>query len=237
MNVFKKLQDARVKLHNTQLHKSGKNNFAKFNYFELADFIPTVTKIFNELGLCGVVSFTGDTAYLTVYNVDGEKDDFVTFTSPLVMASMDRVQPIQSLGATHTYLRRYLWLMAMEIVENDVVDAAEPAESPSLKMPFKAAKVETPKVETPKAAVIPTAKTAIDMNDGEWTIKSDNVVANLPAVILAANTLLDIAKTEDDLLVIFQKNRKVFDEIQAASPKDYEEIINNFAATKEKLKK
>jgi hypothetical protein len=127
--------------------------------------------------------------------------------------------------------------MAMEIVENDVVDAAEPAESPSLKMPFKAAKVETPKVETPKAAVIPTAKTAIDMNDGEWTIKSDNVVANLPAVILAANTLLDIAKTEDDLLVIFQKNRKVFDEIQAASPKDYEEIINNFAATKEKLKK
>jgi hypothetical protein len=237
MNVFKKLQDARVKLHNTQLHKSGKNNFAKFNYFELADFIPTVTKIFNELGLCGVVSFNSDTAYLTIYNVDGEKDDFVTFTSPLVMASMDRVQPIQSLGATHTYLRRYLWLMAMEIVENDVVDAAEPAESPSLKMPFKAAKVETPKVETPKASVIPTAKTAIDMNDGEWTIKSENVVANLPAVILAANTLLDIAKTEDDLLVIFQKNRKVFDEIQAASPKDYEEIINNFAATKEKLKK
>jgi hypothetical protein len=237
MNVFKKLQDARVKLHNTQLHKSGKNNFAKFNYFELADFIPTVTKIFNELGLCGVVSFNSDTAYLTIYNVDGEKDDFVTFTSPLVMASMDRVQPIQSLGATHTDLRRYLWLMAMEIVENDVVDAAEPAESPSLKMPFKAAKVETPKVETPKASIIPTAKTAIDMNDGEWTIKSDNVVANLPAVILAANTLLDIAKTEDDLLVIFQKNRKVFDEIQAASPKDYEEIINNFAATKEKLKK
>ena len=42
MNVFKKLQDARVKLHNTSLNKSGKNNFAKFNYFELADFIPTV---------------------------------------------------------------------------------------------------------------------------------------------------------------------------------------------------
>jgi hypothetical protein len=237
MNVFKKLQDARVRLHNTQLHKSGKNNFAKFNYFELADFIPTVTKIFNELGLCGVVSFTSDTAYLTIYNVDGEKDDFVTFTSPLVMASMDRVQPIQSLGATHTYLRRYLWLMAMEIVENDVVDAAEPAESPSLKMPFKAARVEAPKAEAPKASVIPKAKTAIDMNDGEWTISSDNVVANLPAVLLAAETLLEIAKTEDDLLVIFQKNRKVFDEIQAASPKDYEEIINKFAATKEKLKK
>ena len=119
MNVFKKLQQARVKLHGTSLNKSGKNSFAKFNYFELSDFIPTVTKIFNELGLCGMVSFTDTTAYLTIYNVDGEKDDFITFTSPLVMAAMDRVQPIQNLGATHTYLRRYLWLMAMEIVEND----------------------------------------------------------------------------------------------------------------------
>ena len=229
MNVFKKLQEARVKLHNTQLHKSGKNNFAKFNYFELADFIPTVTKIFNEMGLCGVVSFTANDAYLTVYNVDGEKDDFVTFTSPLVMASMDRVQPIQSLGATHTYLRRYLWLMAMEIVENDVVDAAEP-EAQSLKQPFKPAKA---------ASAIPAipakATTTVNMNDGEWTIKSEDVAANLPAAILAVEAFLAIASSEEDLKTIFLKNRKVFDEIQAVSPNDYSDLMSKFSETKEKL--
>lgn len=227
MNVFKKLQEARVKLHGTSLNKSGKNNFAKFNYFELADFIPTVTKIFNDLGLCGIVSFSASDAFLTVYNVDGEKDDFVTFTSPLVMASMDRVQPIQSLGATHTYMRRYLWLMAMEIVENDAVDAAEPA-TPTLAPPFKPA----------KAAPIPApkAKVATNMNQDGWTITSDNVIENLPAIVLAVEALLAVVKTEEDLMTIFQKNKKVFDEIKAHSEQEFEALMAKFTATKEQLK-
>ena len=230
MNVFGKLQKARVQLHGTALNKSGKNSFAKFNYFELADFIPTVTKIFNEVGLCGVVSFSADTAYLTVYNVDGEKDDFVTFTSPLVMASMDRVQPIQSLGATHTYLRRYLWLMAMEIVENDAVDAAEPS-SPTLAPPFKPAKVEAPK-PTP----IPKAKTKVDMNDGAWTITTEDVEGNMPAIILAVEAFLAIAEKEEDLTTIFQKNRKHFDLLKEKAPEEYATLMGKFTETKNNLK-
>ena len=71
MSVYKKLQQARAKLNQTKLTKSGKNSFAKFNYFELADFMPAVTNIFNDVGLCGIVSFTNDTAYLTIHDVDG----------------------------------------------------------------------------------------------------------------------------------------------------------------------
>lgn len=226
MNVFKKLQEARVKLHGTPLNKSGKNNFAKFNYFELADFIPTVTKIFNDLGLCGIVSFSASDAYLTIYNVDGEKDDFVTFTSPLVMASMDRVQPIQSLGATHTYMRRYLWLMAMEIVENDAVDAAEPA-TPTLAPSFKPAKAAT--IPAPKA------KVATNMNKGDWSISTEDVANNLPAVILAAEALLAVVETEEDLKAMFQINRGIFDQVQKASAEEYQALMGKFTATKEKL--
>lgn len=229
MNVFKKLQEARVRLHSTSLNKSGKNNFAKFNYFELADFIPTVTKIFNDLGLCGIVSFNSTDAYLTVYNVDGEKDDFITFTSPLVMASMDRVQPIQSLGATHTYLRRYLWLMAMEIVENDAVDASAPAETASpIPTPIPAPK---PKTEAQKAKVV------TNMNDDGWTVTTEDVAKNMPAVILAVETLLEVAKSEEDLLTIFQKNKRVFDEMKEASKEQFEALMEKFSATKEKFKK
>jgi len=229
MNVFKKLQEARVKLHSTPLNKSGKNSFAKFNYFELADFIPTVTKIFNDLGLCGVVSFSATDAYLTVYNVDGEKDDFITFTSPLVMASMDRVQPIQSLGATHTYLRRYLWLMAMEIVENDAVDASAPAETASpIPAPIPTPK---PKAEAPKAKVV------TNMNADGWTVTTEDVAKNMPAVILAVETLLEVAKSEEDLLTIFQKNKRVFDEMKEASKEQFEALMEKFSATKEKFKK
>jgi hypothetical protein len=215
MNVYKKLQEARVKLHNTKLNKSGKNAFAKFNYFELGDFIPQVTSIFNELGLCGIVSFTQDTAYLTVHNVEGE-NDFVTFTSPLVYASVEKTQPIQNLGSTHTYLRRYLWLMCMEITENDVVDAAEP------KAPVTPVAVTKPKV------------IKLDGEPGEWQLKVDGA-NNLPAVVGAVEIMLQLVKSEEDIKSIFQKNRNIFDAMKIEHPDDYADVLNKFKQAKDNL--
>jgi len=214
MNVYKKLQEARVKLHNTKLNKSGKNAFAKFNYFELGDFIPQVTSIFNELGLCGIVSFTQDTAYLTVHNVEGE-NDFVTFTSPLVYASVEKTQPIQNLGSTHTYLRRYLWLMCMEITENDVVDAAEP--------------------KAPVAKSIPIPKAIkLEGETGQWQLSVADL-SNLPAVVGAVEILLQLVKSEEDIKSIFQKNRNIFDAMKIEYPDDYADVLNKFKKAKENL--
>lgn len=223
MTVFKKLQQARVKLHNTKLNKSGENKFAKFHYFELGDFIPQVTAIFNELGLCGTVSFTQTEAYLTVYNVDGDKDDFVTFTSPMVYANMEKMQAIQNLGSTHTYMRRYLWLMCMEIVENDVVDTAEPIapKKPTVKDP----------VDPPKAKV----HTTLDGKPGDWQIKVADE-SNLPAVVAAVEIMLGLVTKEEDVKAIFQNNRNIFDSMKANYPQDYEDVLNKFKETKDKLK-
>jgi hypothetical protein len=220
MSVYKKLQEARVKLHNTKLNKSGKNAYAKFNYFELGDFIPQVTSIFNELGLCGIVSFTQDTAYLTVHNVEGE-NDFVTFTSPLVYASVEKTQPIQNLGSTHTYMRRYLWLMCMEIVENDVVDAAEP------KAPVtKAAPAPTP-TPIPKAI-------KLEGETGQWQLSVADL-SNLPAVVGAVEILLQLVKSEEDIKSIFQKNRNIFDAMKIEYPDDYADVLNKFKQAKDNL--
>lgn len=221
MSVYKKLQEARVKLHNTKLNKSGKNSFAKFNYFELGDFVPQVTSIFNELGLCGVVSFTQDTAYLTVHNVE-EKDDFVTFTSPMVFASMDKTQPIQNLGSTHTYMRRYLWLMCMEIVENDVVDASEPKAEATLAPPFAPLKSKV--------------HTKLDGEPGEWSITVKNT-KDLPSVVAAVDLMLTLVNKEEDIKAIFQKNRNIFDAMKSEYPKDYEDVLAKFKQAKEKLTK
>ena len=226
MSVFKKLQEARVKLHNTKLNKSGENKFARFKYFELGDFIPQVTEIFNGLGLCGVVSFTQDTAYLTVHNVD-EKDDFVTFTSPLIYASVEKTQPIQNLGSTHTYMRRYLWLMCMEITENDVVDASEP-KTPTLAPPFDPIK---PK-DVPKAKV----HTKLDGEPGEWQLKVDGV-ENLPSVVVAVDLLLGLVKTEEDIKTIFQKNRNIFDAMKTEYPDAYKDVLEKFKQAKDNLTK
>jgi len=131
MSVFKQLQKARTMFLSSDIKKSGKNKFAGYEYFELGDFIPAIHKIFNEVGLCGVVRFTNDTASLTVYDVEDVAHGNIEFTSPMVFAENSKGQAIQNLGSTHTYMRRYLWLMAMEIVEHDSVDAAAPAETPA----------------------------------------------------------------------------------------------------------
>lgn len=121
MSVYKKLQEARVKLQSINLKKSGKNKFAGYEYFELGDFLPAIQKICNEIGLCGVVSFNKEEATLSIYDVDGGGP--IVFSSPMSSAQLKGCHDVQNLGAVQTYLRRYLWTNAFEIIEHDALDA------------------------------------------------------------------------------------------------------------------
>lgn len=122
MTVYKKLQQARIKLQNTKLHKSGKNKFANYEYFELSDFLPVIQNICLEMGLCGTVHFQEDIATLTIHDVDAP-EQFINFSCPLSSAELKGCHPVQNLGAVLTYTRRYLWVNAFEITEHDALDA------------------------------------------------------------------------------------------------------------------
>ena len=122
--VHKKLMQARIMLQNAPLKKSGKNSFAGYSYFELGDFIPTINQIFNEVGLCGVVSYDSEIASLTITDTDDGTN--IIITSPMADANLKGCHPIQNLGAVETYTRRYLWVTAMEIVEHDALDSSAP---------------------------------------------------------------------------------------------------------------
>ena len=69
MSVYKKLQEARIMLQRTKLSKSGKNKFAGYEYFELGDFLPAIQEICQKVGLCGVVSFNHEMAFLQINDV------------------------------------------------------------------------------------------------------------------------------------------------------------------------
>ena len=120
-SVHKKLMQARIRLQGTPLKKSGLNKFAGFQYFELGDFLPQIQQIFSEVGLCGVVSFDAQLATLTI--TDTEDGSNIVLTSPMAEANLKGVHPIQNMGAVETYQRRYLWQLALEIVEHDALDA------------------------------------------------------------------------------------------------------------------
>lgn len=122
MNVFEKLQNARVKLQNMDLKKSGENAYSKFKYYELSDFLPFVNKIFEENKLFSNFSIEENRATLTVINTE-KPDETIVFISPVEELELKGCNRIQALGGVHTYLKRYLYLNALEIVENDMFDS------------------------------------------------------------------------------------------------------------------
>ena len=124
MGVHKKLMEARIALQSAPLKKSGHNKFAGYQYFELGDFLPTINQIFYKVGLCGVVSFDKELATLCITDTDDGSQ--IVLTSPMAEANLKGCHPIQNLGASETYTRRYLWVSALEICEHDALDSSPP---------------------------------------------------------------------------------------------------------------
>jgi hypothetical protein len=125
MNVYQKLNKARELFHKKELRKSGQNKFAGYSYFELGDFVMPALEIFKEVGLTSVITFGAEVAEMVI--VDNDKpESIIVIRSPMSEASLKGCHPVQNLGAVQTYLRRYLWVAALEIVEHDALDSSPP---------------------------------------------------------------------------------------------------------------
>lgn len=143
-NVYEKLQNIRCELQGMKLKKSGENKFAGFDYYELTDFLPQVNSLFNKNKLFSNFSIAGDYANLTIINSEAI-DEKVVFTSPVESLDLKGCNKIQALGGVHTYMKRYLYMNALEIVENDMFDPQEPENAGQKKK-----KAGTPKIEEPE---------------------------------------------------------------------------------------
>ena len=122
MNIYEKLQKARVELQDLNLKMGGYNKFADFKYFELKDFLPEINKIFNKLKLFSKFDLLENGGVLTIINAE-KIDEQVTFTTPKAEIILKGQNGLQMIGSTHTYLKRYCYLNALEIVEDDIVNA------------------------------------------------------------------------------------------------------------------
>ena len=132
MNVYQKLNLARQDFHSSEIKKTGLNKFANYTYFELGDFIVPAIKIFKDHGLIGIVSYGKEIAELRIINEDNPEEQ-ITITSPMSEAALKGCHPVQNLGAVETYIRRYLWVSALEIVEHDALDMTTGKDAPKHK--------------------------------------------------------------------------------------------------------
>jgi hypothetical protein len=132
MNVYQKLNEARDEFHQAKLKKSGHNKFANYYYFELGDFVIPALEIFKQIGLTSIISFGKEEASMTIVNND-KPEEKIVLTSPMSSAALKGCHEVQNLGAVQTYLRRYLWVAALEIVEHDALDGTVGSDKKTIK--------------------------------------------------------------------------------------------------------
>ena len=223
MSVYRKLSEARIKLQQIKIKKSGRNTFASYNYMQLEDFLPPIQDIFHELNLIGVVSFSDVEATLTIVDVENPMDKIVIH-SPMSEAALKGCHAVQNLGAVQTYLRRYLWVAALEIVEHDALDSSEPV------VPEDAEPSVNP---VKKAKFVKTVQGA----DRDWQIKIEEITGEWQnGMADITKFLLALAESKDNVVKIFQTNRNLYDKLKEDYADIYADVMQLFTAAKAKFK-
>lgn len=151
-----KLETIKLGLRKVINTKSGYNTHSKFKYYQLEDFLPQVLELFaryhiyneyfidtelevmeetieydeeNNKEYKKVVKRPVEYAYLYLQDLDNTDDEMV-YKLKTAEASVYGASAIQNLGAKITYMKRYIYMSLLDIVEPDAVDAAPQGNAP-----------------------------------------------------------------------------------------------------------
>jgi len=138
-------------------------------------------------------------------------------------AALKGCHEVQNLGAVLSYLRRYLWQTAFEIVEHDALDATTGSEK---------------KVEQ-KVVAKPAIPAKIEGKEGQWQMKvamdpEGDPSAWLLAVSNASALALEMTTKEDEVMQIFKKNKQLFDAVKSQDPDYFKDLMTLFSAARTK---
>ena len=221
-NVYQKLIEAREKFLTSEINQSGKNMQLSFKYFELKDIVPTITHIFKELGLLAVARFSDTVATLTIVNTDNPEET-IEFPVPF-----NQIQPIvsnagkqvtndmQALGSSITYMRRYLYLIAMDICVNDEIEPSIDKDTNN--------RSTAPAAEK-KAPATPEQRQEVKEN---LTAPADNASAlQIKGLKAVLKKLKDADPSKEELIANIAVQTKGFTEI---SKSDCETLIQKITA-------
>jgi len=233
MSVHKKLMQVRVDLARQGLQRSGHNKFAGYKYFELGDFIPQAMELFLKYDLCGVVSYAPDEATLCITDV--EDGTVIVIHSPMATAALKGAHDIQNLGAVESYQRRYLWMTALELTETDPIDSTEPLPIPKKDIPKPI--VKTDKEVEKEERDLPTERAIKDPFAIHIDTKNPDLNNEDYIQILFDATQMQImnAHTQDDLMKIYQVNRKHYDKLNEIDARQHVTLLGIFKERKEAL--
>lgn len=120
-NIYQKVNNIKQDFLNKKIKKTGKNSYSGFEYYELSDITPALIDLMNKYKIYSYISFNNELAKITLVNIENTQET-ITMTSPMVTPEIKGANGTQQLGGAITYLRRYLYLIAFDIVEPDLFD-------------------------------------------------------------------------------------------------------------------
>ena len=231
LNVYQKLIKARKLFLNKGASKSGKNIQLSYKYFELDDIIPIATPIFEEVGLLPIVSIIENNATMVIVNTD-KSDETIVFTVPFkqiepIISNQGKAvtNDMQALGSSITYIRRYLYMIALDICEADSIESTvvnvdstpvvknepKPVVKQESTPVVKPIKVATPKEEKPLTTASSNAselqikqlkEALVKFRDGSK--ERDEVVAK---IAMQTKSFTSISKADCEALIIDINNK------------------------------
>ena len=183
-----KIQRVKQKLLNANLKMTGKNTFNHYNYFDLKDITPTITSALIEEGLSSRFYVIDDVLYLHI--IDNDTGHYMQWDTPLKAPTQsqkngDVGQYMKLAQSLHTYGRRTLWLLALEIVEAVTLEQTTPHTNRTQKGHRK----DTERTPTKHKEVKPVEPQKIldkitkEMEENETEINIENTDKELPNLL------------------------------------------------------
>ena len=131
INLYEKITNIKSDFLKENVKKSGRNKFANYTYYELADITPVLIELCKKYKIFTKFSYTKELATLEIVNIEN-LNERETYTSPMEELELKGCNKIQGLGGVETYQRRYLFMSAFDIIENDMFDAVVNDDKPEI---------------------------------------------------------------------------------------------------------
>lgn len=122
-SVYKKLEQAKRELHNSQLKKDKKGY--GYVYMNLDTIIPLIDNVCEkyDFSITTTIDYVGEQQLAITKVLDLETGESIDFKCPVDMfIESIKKNTAQNIGANMTYYRRYMLFMVFEVIENDEVD-------------------------------------------------------------------------------------------------------------------
>lgn len=117
--LYRKLQNARVAFKDKHVEARGRNNFNNFDYITLKDIVTEAIPILLENDLSIHHKFYLSPPRVELVDLEtGYSEDFGS-NAVMELDGKNHNQKLQALGSTESYLRRYIYLQILDIVEGD----------------------------------------------------------------------------------------------------------------------